>query len=170
MKKYLILLDKWLFLRIEETILGFGLLALSIIVFINVILRYFFDFSPAWSDELPRYMMIWLTFIGMSYCVRKGEHVNIDIVFSKLPPVLKKAVYLAMLMINFVFSVYLVYKGWGLCQKLIALNQLSVSLQIPIGYIFSVLPIGCALMAKNYAHLFFKNIFTPGVSTQIEGD
>jgi TRAP-type C4-dicarboxylate transport system permease small subunit len=161
-------IDRSVLQRFEQVVMGFGLIVLSAIVFSNVIARYFFDYSPVWADELPRYMMVWITFIGMSYCVRKGEHVTMDVIFEKFSGGLKKKIYLFILIVSFVFSLFLAYQGWGLSQKVFMLKQKSVALQIPMGYIYLAIPIGSILMAKNFAHLIYKNWRSSVLITEIK--
>lgn len=155
---YIRWIDKWIFEGIEKCVIGFGLLSLSVLVFGTVLTRYFFGFSPDWSDELPRFIVIWVTFIGMSYCVRKGEHVVIDVLFNRLKGKFKKYIYMIILTSCFLTFVYLTYIGYGLTVKIFAANQKSVTLGISMGYVYAAFPAGCFLTAKNYLHILVKNI------------
>ena len=94
-------IDKNILENIEKYILAIGLIFLSVVVIFTVITRYFFGYSPDWSDELPRFIVIWITFIGMSYCVRKGEHVVIDILISRFKGNFKKYFSMIILLICF---------------------------------------------------------------------
>jgi TRAP-type C4-dicarboxylate transport system permease small subunit len=161
-------IDRWILEGFEKGIIGLGLIILCIIVFTNVISRYIFDYSPVWGDELPRYMMVWITFIGMAHCVRKGAHVSMDMIFEKLSIKVKKKAYLFILVVSFAFSLLLAYKGWGLSQKVFTLNQKSVALEIPMGYIYLAIPIGALLMAKNFAHLLYQNLTSTELMTEIK--
>lgn len=151
-------IDKWIFEGIEKFIIAFGLLSLSIIVFGIVLTRYFLGYTPDWSDELPRFIVIWITFIGMSYCVRKGEHVVIDVLFNKLKGTFKKYFYVLMLIICFAFLAYMTYIGYKSTVKIFAANQRSVTLGISLGYVYMAVPIGCFLTAKNFLHILIKNL------------
>ncbi|WP_171038121.1 TRAP transporter small permease [Aquibacillus sediminis] len=163
----LLWIDKWILRAFERLVLAVSLLSLSIIVFSIVITRYFFDYAPPWSDELPRYIMVWLTFIGMSYCVRKGEHVVVDILFARMKGKFKKYYFSFTLLVCTVFSGILTYYGWNLTLKMFEINQQSVSLGIPMAYIYLAIPVGCFLMAKNFLHLLIVNIFGKEVVTKL---
>ncbi len=64
-----------------ETIsIAIALLIATFMITINVIYRVFFDKAFSWSDELVRYLIIYVTLIGCSGCVRRKEHIAIDIV------------------------------------------------------------------------------------------
>lgn len=161
--KILSWIDRWIIEVFEKFILSFGLLALSVIVFGIVIARYFLGFSPDWSDELPRFMVVWITFIGMSYCVRQGSHVKIDLFLNKMQGKVKKYINVTILLICFLFFVYLTYLGYNLTMAVFAANQMSVSLDISLGYVYMAIPIGCFLTAKNFLHLLIKNILSKEV-------
>ena len=66
----------------ENISIGIALLCATFMITINVILRFFFERAFFWSDELVRYLIIYVTFIGCAGCVRKQEHIAIDIVAS----------------------------------------------------------------------------------------
>ena len=59
--------------------------ALFIIVVLAVIGRYGFGASLTWTEEVPRYLLIWISFLGAAACVAKREHVGFDVLFNKLP-------------------------------------------------------------------------------------
>jgi C4-dicarboxylate transporter, DctQ subunit len=162
-------IDYWILEGLEKFIISFGLLALTIIVFGVVLTRYFFGYSPDWSDELPRFIVIWVTFIGMSYCVRKGEHVVIDILFNKLKGKIQKFFYLCILTLCFLTFVYMTYIGYGLVVKIFSTNQMSVTLGIPMGYVYLAVPVGCFLTAKNFFHLIIKNLSSKDVHLDLNG-
>ncbi len=71
--------------NMENYIMSIGLLSISVIVFVNVIARYFFNTSFSWSEELARYIIVWVSFLGVSSCARFDAHVKVDL----LPNLLK---------------------------------------------------------------------------------
>lgn len=161
--KYLKWFDKWVFEGFEKFVIATGLLSLSVIVFGIVLTRYFLGFSPDWSDELPRFMVVWITFIGMSYCVRKGEHVVIDVLFNKLKGKIQKYFYIIILLICFLFFVYMTYIGYKTTMKIFLANQKSVTLGISLGYVYLAVPVGCFLTTINFFHILIKNIVSPKI-------
>ena len=65
--------------KFEAVAIGSLLIVMSAVAFLQVITRYCFFYSLVWSEELTRYCMIWMTFLGASLAVSKQEHINIDI-------------------------------------------------------------------------------------------
>ena len=59
--------------------------ALFIVVVLAVIGRYVFGRSLTWTEEVPRYLLIWISFLGAAACVARREHVGFDVLFNKLP-------------------------------------------------------------------------------------
>ena len=63
-----------------------------IIVFANVVSRYYLHFSLAWSEEVARFMLVWLVFLGSFLAYVNDEHLGLDILVKKFPPLLRKIV------------------------------------------------------------------------------
>ncbi|MEO8132795.1 MAG: TRAP transporter small permease [Betaproteobacteria bacterium] len=59
--------------------------ALFVIVVFAVIGRYVFGRSLTWTEEVPRYLLIWISFLGAAACVARREHVGFDVLFNALP-------------------------------------------------------------------------------------
>lgn len=58
---------------------------LFLIVVAAVAARYLFGQAVSWTEEVPRYLLIWVSFLGAAACVAKREHVGFDILFNALP-------------------------------------------------------------------------------------
>ena len=128
--------------KIVELLLVSILSAMVINVLWQIITRYFSASPSSFSDELARYLMIWLGLIGSAYVSGKKEHVSIDYFLKKLNH--KKRVLLNRL-IDFIilfFAFFVMIIGGGhLVFVTIKLEQLSPSLQIPLGFVYSVIPL-----------------------------
>jgi len=128
--------------KIIELLLVSILSAMVINVLWQIITRYFSASPSSFSDELARYLMIWLGLIGSAYVSGKKEHVSIDYFLKKLNH--KKRILLNRL-IDFIilfFAFFVMIIGGGhLVFVTIKLEQLSPSLQIPLGFVYSVIPL-----------------------------
>ena len=128
--------------KIIELLLVSILSAMVINVLWQIITRYFSASPSSFSDELARYLMIWLGLIGSAYVSGKKEHVSIDYFLKKLNH--KKRVLLNRLIdfIILLFAFFVMIIGGGhLVFVTIKLEQLSPSLQIPLGFVYSVIPL-----------------------------
>lgn len=59
--------------------------ALFVIVIAAVVARYGFGQAVSWTEEVPRYLLIWISFLAAASCVLRREHVGFDVLFNALP-------------------------------------------------------------------------------------
>lgn len=119
------------------------LAAMAVMVFANVALRFLTDHSILWVEEASRYLMIWLTFLGAGIVLRYGGHIGIDTLQERLPgaaPVLRALIF-ALLLAFFAAMAWL-----GARYALLAWDQTTPVLQIPIGVVYLAMPIGFGLL------------------------
>lgn len=119
------------------------LAAMATMVFANVALRFLTDHSILWVEEVSRYLMIWLTFLGAGIVLRYGAHVGIDVLQERYPrhaPWIRAAI-LVLLLAFFSAMVWL-----GVRYAQLTWEQTTPVLQIPIGAVYLAMPIGFALM------------------------
>jgi len=136
--------------RIEEFFISMALLFVTLLLFINVITRYSFGYSIKWAEELTRYLLIWVTFVGSSVCVRKQKHVGIDVLLTKCPTGKRWIISLIIAVIGLLFSFILTVYGWKITHSVILSKQLSPAMMLPMYLIYISIPIGGLLMSIRY--------------------
>ncbi|WP_134702803.1 TRAP transporter small permease [Ammoniphilus sp. YIM 78166] len=159
--------------KIEDAFVVITIFAATLLVFINVVLR-LFGMGTTWSEELIRYLIIWLTFIGASICVRKGEHVGIELLPELLPDRIKKFLALIVNTIVILFLLFLLKYSVELVQFNQKNGQIAPALGIPMYIIYLSVPIGTLLMMIRYVHqviLLFKtgHPITSNQDNQLKG-
>jgi len=97
------------------------MLAMASVIFVvicaTVFTRYVLNLVPSWSEEVPRYMLVWITYLGAALCVRYQEHISLDIFFKLLPVRVRKIGLLVLnLMVGLVGLIMVVY-GLGLVRQ-----------------------------------------------------
>ena len=119
------------------------LAAMAMMVFANVVLRFLTDHSILWVEEVSRYLMIWLTFLGAGVVLRYGGHIGIDTLQDKLPEHAAwiRAVIFVLMLAFFVAMVWL-----GVKYASLTWGQTTPVLQIPVGAVYLAMPIGFALL------------------------
>ena len=75
---------KWFLDHVEEFFMIPLIFAMSIIIFIQVVCRYVFQNSLTWSEEMARYMFVWLVYFSVSYTARREKHIRIDAIESNI--------------------------------------------------------------------------------------
>ena len=87
-----------------------ALAVMVVLVFGNVVLRYAFNSGITWSEEMSRYLFVWLTFLGAIGAFKNKEHLGVDMVIKRLPNKMKKVV-LVISDLMILFVLYLVLEG-----------------------------------------------------------
>jgi TRAP-type C4-dicarboxylate transport system permease small subunit len=120
--------------------------AMAAMVFGNVALRLTTDRSLLWAEELSRYLMIWLTFLGSGLVLRYGGHVGIDTLQEALP---RHAAAIRTVIFIVLLGFFLLMVGVGARYAAFAWYQTTPVLQIPIGAVYLAMPAGFALMIAH---------------------
>ncbi|MBO8162157.1 MAG: TRAP transporter small permease [Brevibacillus sp.] len=136
--------------KIENIFVVVTIFLATVLVFVNVVLRAF-GAGTTWSEELIRYLIIWLTFIGGSICVRKGEHVGIELLPEFLPNRFKRVLRIIVNVIVISFLLFLLKYSVELTQFNFQTGQTAPALGIPMYIVYLCLPIGALLMIIRYA-------------------
>ena len=129
----------------EEWTLFVTVLVAMVALFFNVILRYGFSYSLAWSEELVREVILYTTFIGCSVAIKNRSTVRID-ALVQLAPWLKYPLAMFSYVANLVFAAVMIYFGYLLCVLQVESNQTTLILQIPTVYLYGILPLMGVLM------------------------
>ena len=66
-------------------------IALFVIVIAAIVARYGFGQAVSWTEEVPRYLLIWISFLAAAVCVLRREHVGFDVLFNALPTPARRA-------------------------------------------------------------------------------
>lgn len=84
--------------------------AIFVIIVLTVITRYGFNYVLSWSEEVPRYLLIWISFLGAAVCVDLKDHIAFDYLYNRFPGRLRAAVQLLINAAIFAFGwIMLVY-------------------------------------------------------------
>lgn len=119
----------------------------------QVFSRFIFQVPITWTEELSRYLLIWITFIGASIAARYQQLIRLEMINSVLPESLKRVVSFAALVITSIFCAFTIYYGLDLIK--IVHKQTSPALHIPVSYPYSAILVGCLLIILNSTAAFF---------------
>ncbi len=137
------------FVALNATVLVALLAGMSVIVGWNVAGRYLTGNSLTWADEVARYSMIWLTFLGSGLALREGAHAAITNAQDALPQrgqIVLRGVILAVV---FAFFAFMVWVGIDYMNRMSV--QKSAALRVPMKWIYAAMPTGFALMIVHLA-------------------
>jgi len=132
--------------RVEELLLGGLLAAMTLLTFLQVVLRYVFNSGLVWALEATVYLFGWLVLLGISNGVRTGSHLAVDVITKHLSPRAQKIVALAAAALSLLYVALMLVGGWTLVQRLYAFGNLAHDIPLPRWILLSSLPIGFALL------------------------
>jgi TRAP-type C4-dicarboxylate transport system permease small subunit len=131
---------KKIFDKILEWACVILLSVMTILVTYQVIVRYFFDQPNAYTEVLSKYMFVWMIMYGSAYVFGLREHMNIAVIRERMPAKLRIIVeMIGELIITLFTAGVLIYGGFK--QMADQMVQLDAALQIPMGIIYSAVPI-----------------------------
>lgn len=142
--------------KFEEYILVASLAFNVGLIFIQVLMRYAFKSSLSWSEELARYIFIWQTWLGTSLAVKYNKHIRVDVLKNFISLKNQKKLDYLVKVVWICFIAFLAYKGFSLTMMQFSRNQLSPALQMPLGFTYASMPIGCCFMIFRLIQQIFK--------------
>ncbi len=114
---------------------------------LQVFARYALNHPLTWSEELARYLFVWMTFIGASYGVRHNIHISMEAFYNLLPRPARRVLDLLTRLVAAAAFLALIPSGW---EFVLDQNDIASSgMGIPMSWIFISVPVGCALVGAR---------------------
>ncbi len=131
----------------EEYFVVWTMAVMTILVFVQVVMRYVFSNSLSWSEELARFIFMWVSWIGASYAVKERTHFRVEMFADMMKGEKRKRFELVILIVWFIFCVFMAFIGTRLIIFLMETGQISAAMEIPMSWVYASVPVGCGLMA-----------------------
>ncbi|MEP7705423.1 TRAP transporter small permease [Paraglaciecola sp. 25GB23A] len=126
----------------------------------QVISRYMLKDPSSVTEELARFLLIWVGMLGAVYAYRTNSHLGLNLVLDKMSPVYKRMTQVLIQLLVIVFSaLVLVFGGYELVDLTLELKQISAALSINMGIVYAVLPISGILLII-YSLVNLSNLFS----------
>lgn len=153
-------------IKIIDKFLEWFMVTLMVVLVVDVtwqvISRYLLGEASSFSEEVARYLLIWIGLLGSAYAYRRKMHLAFDLLTGKATGKIKYWMELVIHSFIIFFSVIvLMMGGWYLVQLVWELNQLSASLQISLAYVYFALPLS-GILTVIYALNFIRQIVSEG--------
>ena len=124
---------------------------------IQVIMRYVFNNSLTWSEEVMRYAFIWMVYVGAATTARRRGHVRIELLDSALPGKVKVILHYFIDFLVILGLIVLVIAGIDLCRRnltsmtsALVISRAWAYAAIPTGSFFMIIAIICTMITKPY--------------------
>jgi tripartite ATP-independent transporter DctM subunit len=125
--------------RLLELIAGLLIGAITVLVTVQVFARYVLNNTPPWSEELCRYLFIWVSFLGACVATRRAAHLGVDSLVRRLPAGAREMLRHAVTALIVAFAGLLVWQGVALVPAMA--SQRSPSMGMSLQYVFASIPI-----------------------------
>jgi TRAP-type transport system small permease protein len=124
--------------------LGTSVAVMTITTLLQVAFRYVLNDPLVWSEELARYLFVWVALVGAGAAMRTGGHFGLDLFYRKLPTAGRAGVAMLISAVIAVFAATLLV--YGVRETIQASVQLAPSLQIRMHWAYAAMPVGATLM------------------------
>ncbi len=140
---------QWLF-KAFDVLIVVGMTVMSLLVFLNVVLRYGFSSGIPFSVEVSRVLLVWIIFLGASVALAKGAHISVDALVARLPQKARFTCFLVSYGLM-LWCCWLLGKGsWSLTliewNNRLALSGIPVGLNYAAGLVAAVTMAACLLL------------------------
>ncbi|NOI13431.1 TRAP transporter small permease [Vibrio hepatarius] len=176
--------------KVEETLIAFFLGTMTMLTFVNVVMRYLFNDNILWALELTVFLFAWMVLVGASYGVKKHFHIGVDVVINMAPEGLRKIYALIAVACCLTFSILLLIGSWNYWYPFATerawyetddipmpemlqfmadwLNEGERYEKLPRFIPYMALPIGMALLTFRFAQIAYQ-ILTGKLDRMISG-
>ena len=118
--------------------------AIFVIMVLQVTCRYVLGSPLVWSEELSRYLYIWVCYLGAPVALRRGNHIAITLLVDWLPPKVGRAVSVFWHVVAFLLLIELAIQGAVLAAR--SHTLIAITIPVPWSLIYVVVPISAVLM------------------------
>ncbi|NOR37645.1 MAG: TRAP transporter small permease subunit [Woeseiaceae bacterium] len=136
--------------RLEEGVLATLLALMTILTFVQVVLRYAFNSGLVWSLEATTYLFAALILFGMSYGVRTQTHIAVDLVIRRLPRRAAKIVNLVAILACLSYALLMLYGSAVFVDRLMILGNHARDIPLPKWLLTVTMPLGFTLLAFRF--------------------
>ena len=136
--------------HLEEGFMALALAFMTIITFIQVILRYVFGTGWVWSLEATTYSFGWLVLIGMSYGVRTRAHITVDLLSNQLSKPARRIMAFVAIGLCLVYCGVMIYGGSVFVDRLITLGNNARDIPLPRWLLTGIMPLAFSLLAFRF--------------------
>ena len=133
--------------RLLNATLTLCMAGLVINILWQVASRFLLDDPSSYTEEIARFLLIWIGLLGGCYAYRHNSHLGLDLLTEKMEAGGKQVAQLIVRGAILLFAaLVLIYGGGQLVLLTLELHQTSAAMGIPMGYVYSVMPISGVLI------------------------
>jgi len=142
---------------IEVTILVFCVAALAVLLITNVFARTFFQ-SIYFAEEISKFLVMLMTFIGVSYGVRKARHIRMGAFLDAMPPKMEKVFLIVISVVSAIVMGMMAWFSYRYLANAMNMGHMTPALRVPKWTFYVIVPIGFGLACIQYVRTIIKNL------------
>jgi len=127
-----------------------------VITTLTVFTRYVLNYVPSWSEEIPRYLLVWITYLGAALAIKFKEHISLDVFFNLMPLKARQVGHLFLNGLMAIVAVIILFYGTGLMTHFG--DDKMESIPLTNFWLYLVMPISGTLMLLYLAQDTWKRI------------
>lgn len=128
---------------------------MALVVFLQFFSRYVLNSSAAWTEEIARYLLMWVTFIGASVVTRRGTHISVEILSQSLPAGARRLLAFFIDCVTVGFMALLAWFSITITERM-AIQRMTV-IDWSMSLVYAGISFGCFLMLFRAAQRFLAN-------------
>lgn len=144
------------------------LAVMAILVFTNVMLRYLFNSGIYWSEELARFLFMWLVFLGAIGALKDNQHLSVNIVVNSLSPALRKFLFV----IGNLFILFVLWLVLGGSWKMVVINigSKAPATGLPLWILYTIGILTSILMAIIVVIQIYRTLFNKNLTENLQSE
>ncbi len=144
--------------NLEDNISVGILMVILVILTIQVVGRFVFKHSFSWSEELARYLFIWLSYLTACVAVYTNTHIKIDSLVNIWPKKIRPGIMVSGNVIFLVYCVLISYYGFQYTASLFSSGQVSLGLGMQMWIVYASIPVSHVVMALRLIQNTVKSL------------
>ena len=140
-------IEEFIFIKVPHVLSGALFLVAVVLNFVNVIGRYVFGMPVFWAEEALTFTVIWIVFLVVGTITYRGAHLNMDLVYSRMPAGLQRVVRIAIALALIVCTIYTAIQSWTVVELHYMTSGVTAGTNIPLVIPHSALLFGFSFMA-----------------------
>lgn len=146
---------------IEENVSVFLLIVILIILTVQVIARFVFKHSFSWTEEMARYLFIWLSYLTACVAVSTNTHIRIDSLIKVWPKKIRPVILIVGNVIFLAYCIIITWQGFIYTNDLMRAGQVSLGLGLPMWTVYASIPVCHLVMAIRLIQVSVRMIKNP---------
>ncbi|OHR66541.1 hypothetical protein HMPREF3291_01525 [Bacillus sp. HMSC76G11] len=142
---------------------------MTLLISAQIFTRFIFNYPLEWTEELARFIFIWLVYISISLAAKHNRHLKMEIGESTIAKKTGNWIYYFSDLCWLTFNIFMIFYGTQMVQSLLSSIQVSAVTRINMGAVYTIVPFGFALMSLRIIQNMIKRKNTSSKPEHIQG-